>query len=119
MVGSSDEQARIIQETEPSAFEEMSYKKRWSSVCKDPQRGMKMDQASLTLAPWPIMNHMTPEQVQTIVTNKILKMDQNSCKHILESMLHDRQLEDKKKSMQMEDRKNMRERIRDLHQDTA
>jgi hypothetical protein len=38
----------------------------------------------MTLAPWPMVNHMSPSQVEYIVTQKILDLDQASCKYILE-----------------------------------
>ena len=61
MVTTTDEEVRNLEQADPSAFEEMSLKRRWSSVCKDPDLGLKAEQASLTIAPWPMVNHMSPK----------------------------------------------------------
>jgi len=92
---------------------------RWSSVCKNPDIGMKQEQAGLTLAPWPLVNHMSPAQVNYIVTKKVLKLDQDSCKHVLESMLEERRADEKKLSIQMLDRSKLRERLRTSHNNTV
>jgi hypothetical protein len=95
--GMGDEEfVRSLEQEEPETFEELALKRRWSSVCKDPNIGIK-DQK--TIAPWPIVNHMSPKQVATIVTKKILKLDQESCKHILKSILEERREEELKKSL--------------------
>lgn len=41
MVGTTDEFVRALEETEPETFEELAVKRRWSSVCKDPNRGLR------------------------------------------------------------------------------
>ena len=86
----SHTQVCAIEEAEPSVFDELSLKRRWSSVCKDPERGLKAEKAATTLAAWPTVNHLNPSQGETIVNNKILQLDQESCKHILQAMLVDR-----------------------------
>jgi hypothetical protein len=70
------EQLKLLEKTDPDTFDELAMRRRWSSVCKNPEIGMKQEQARLTLAPWPMVNHMSPTQVSYIVTNKILKLDQ-------------------------------------------
>lgn len=55
------EQIVALEEEEPETFEEMLLKKRWSSLCKDPERGMKTEKAKTNIAPWPIMNHLSPK----------------------------------------------------------
>jgi sulfur relay (sulfurtransferase) DsrF/TusC family protein len=93
-------------------------RRRWSSVCKNPDIGMKQEQAAMTLAPWPMVNHMSPSQVEYIVTQKILDLDQASCKYILEQMLKERQMEEKMHSLQVEDRHRLRERLKNSHNQT-
>ena len=87
MVGTNEEFVKALEETDPDTFEELAVKRRWSSVCKDPNRGLRDHD---TIAAWPIVNHMSPRQVGAIVNKKVLKMDQESCKHILESILAER-----------------------------
>jgi hypothetical protein len=55
---------------------------------------LRQANANLTLAPWPLVNHMSPTQVSYIVTKKVLKLDQQSCKHVLEGMLAERRAEE-------------------------
>jgi hypothetical protein len=58
---------------------------------------------------------MSPPQVNNIVTKKILKLDQASCKHILECMLQEKKDQELKHEMQMSDRAKLRDRIKDTH----
>jgi len=113
MIGSSDQEVRNLEQQDPSTFDEMSLKRRWSSVCKDPEIGIK---DAKTLAPWPIVNHMSPHQVHSIVTKKILKLDQASCKHILECMLEEKREDESKHAMQMADRDRLLHRLKNKHQ---
>ena len=92
----AEEQVKAIEQQDPATFEELSLKRRWSSVCRDPDRGIAAEHANTTIAPWPLINHMSPKQVSTIVTKKILKLDQASCKHILECMLAEKKEEELK-----------------------
>ena len=96
----------------------MTLKRRWSTVCKDPEIGLKAERASTSLAPWPIVNHLSPGQVSQIVTDKVLKLDQATCKHILESMLDERKKDELKVELQMSERDKLRERIKDIHQNS-
>lgn len=71
----AESNVKALEEQDPAIFEELSLKRRWSSVCRDPERGLSAEHANTTLAQWPLINHMSPKQVQTIVTKKILKLD--------------------------------------------
>ena len=71
----SADQLKQLETQEPETFDELAMRRRWSSVCKNPDVGMKQMNAGLTLAPWPLVNHMSPSQVSYIVTKKVLKLD--------------------------------------------
>lgn len=59
---------------------------------------------------------MSPKQVKTIVTDKILKLDQESCKHILECMLEEKREEELKNSKQHADKEKLRQHLMDRHE---
>lgn len=58
-----EEHIRTLEALEPETFDELAMKRRWSSVCKDPDRGLRAEHANTTLEPWPLVNHMSPKQV--------------------------------------------------------
>ena len=110
------EQVRALEQQDPAAFEELSLKRRWSSVCRDPDRGLAAERANTTIAPWPLINHMSPKQVQAIVNKKILKLDQASCKHILECMLEEKREEELKHTKQQLDKEKLRLHLKERHE---
>lgn len=49
------------------------------------------------------------------MTKKVLQLDKESCKYILESMLSEQKDEELKHAKQMADRDHLRDRIKEMH----
>lgn len=90
-------QINQIEVEDPSLFEELSLKRKWSYVCKDPSKPTKDGQMNKNEY-WQQLNHMPTKGVNRIVTDKILKYDKVSCDRILKSILLDKRDEDAKKA---------------------
>lgn len=78
-----------IEQTDPTLFEELSLKTKWSSVAKDPVKGLK-DSHLNKHSYWQILNHLPSKGVERIVTDKILKFDKVSCDSILKGILEEK-----------------------------
>ena len=61
-------------------------KRRWTHISKDPSKAMNNPNLSKSEM-WNLINHLPKDKVKSIVTEKILKLDQESCKIILEGIL--------------------------------
>ena len=87
------QQVSIIEQDDPTLFEELSMKKKWANVAKDPTKGIK-DQNVNTNSYWQMLNHLPPKGVDRIVTDRILEYDKVSCDRILQSILYEKKTED-------------------------
>ena len=81
---------------EPALFEELSMRKKWSNVSKDPVKGLK-DSFMHKNSYWSMLNHLPSKGVDRIVTDKILDMDKVTCDRILQSILEEKQIDDIRK----------------------
>lgn len=89
----------MLENEDPALFEELSMRRKWSNVAKDPVKGLR-DQHLNKNSYWNMLNHLPSKGVDRIVTEKILDMDKVSCDQILQSILEEKQLADMKKSEQ-------------------
>lgn len=87
----------MIENEDPALFEELSMRRKWSNVSKDPVKGLR-DQLQNKNSYWNMLNHLPSKGVDRIVTDKILEMDKISCDRILQSILEEKQIADMKKS---------------------
>jgi hypothetical protein len=58
---------------------------------------------------------MPADHVSSVVTDKILKYDQETCRTILEKIFREQQVLDKKKEIQKIERVNLREKLKQTH----
>jgi hypothetical protein len=84
---------------DPTLFEELSLKKKWSNVMKDPTRAIK-DTSINGNAYWQLLNHLPAAGVDKIVTDHVLRQDKGSCERILQKILDEKKGEDLKKESQ-------------------
>ena len=87
----------MIESEDPALFEELSMRRKWSNVSKDPVKGLR-DQQLNKNSYWNMLNHLPNKGVERIVTDKILDMDRKSCDRILQGILEEKQIADMKKS---------------------
>ena len=71
-------------------------KRKWSNVSKDPNKGLK-DQFMNRNDYWQMLNHLPPKGVGRIVTDRILDYDKVTCDRILQTILHEKKMDDVKK----------------------
>ena len=76
------EQIETMEQEDPALFEELSMRKKWSNVNKDPVKALK-DQHLHKNSYWSMLNHLPGKGVERIVTDKIIDMDKVSCDRIL------------------------------------
>ena len=81
----------MLENEDPALFEELSMRRKWSNVAKDPVKGLR-DQHLNKNSYWNMLNHLPSKGVDRIVTEKILDMDKVSCDQILQSILEEKQL---------------------------
>jgi len=91
-----------IEQDDPTLFEELSLKKKWSYVSKDPSRVLK--DKSVSSAYWGELNSLPVKGVEKIVTDRILSYDKSTCERILGNILDEKKQEDFKKDVQRQDR---------------
>lgn len=84
-----------LEEDDPTQFEELANKKKWTAVKKNPDKAIK-DQNSNNHY-WGLINNLPQSTVKAIITDSVLRMDQRSCDTILRAMLKEKQEEDYKK----------------------
>jgi hypothetical protein len=70
---------------DPNLVEELLLKKKWNNAQKNPERSMR-NQSIDNTSYWQSLNHLPPKGIDNIVTNKILKYDQQGCKTILDKI---------------------------------
>ena len=104
----------MIEAEDPALFEELSMRKKWSNVSKDPVKGLR-DQHLNKNSYWNMLNHLPSKGVDRIVTDKILDMDKISCDSILQGILEEKQLADMKKSEQQAVRQDLRQKLSMRH----
>ena len=93
------EQVSIIENEDPALYEELSMRRKWSNVSKDPTKGLK-DEFLNKNSYWGMLNHLPEKGVSRIVTDKILDMDKVTCDRILQGILEQKQIEDLRKQKQ-------------------
>ena len=112
----SKEQVSIIESEDPALFEELSMRRKWSNVSKDPVKGLK-DQQLHKNSYWNMLNHLPSKGVERIVTDKILDMDKVSCDRILKSILEEKQLQDMRKNDLQQHRQDLRKKLGQRHRE--
>ena len=90
------EQVSIIENEDPALYEELSMRRKWSNVSKDPTKGLK-DEFLNKNSYWGMLNHLPEKGVSRIVTDKILDMEKVTCDRILQGILEQKQIEDLRK----------------------
>ena len=85
----SRDQISMLESEDPALFEELSMRRKWSNVAKDPVKALR-DQHLNKNAYWNMLNHLPSKGVDRIVTEKILDMDKASCDQILQSILEEK-----------------------------
>ena len=73
---------------DPQVFEELSAKKKWTYVTKNPERAMKEQNTNHQY--WNLLNNLPTKKVDEIVTKSILEMDKRSCENLLQSILEEK-----------------------------
>ena len=107
----------MIESEDPALFEELSMRRKWSNVSKDPVKGLR-DQQLNKNSYWNMLNHLPNKGVERIVTDKILDMDRKSCDRILQGILEEKQIADMKKSEQQAIRSDLRNKLNQRHKAT-
>ena len=108
------EQVGIIENEDPTLFDELSMKKKWTNVAKDPAKGVR-DQNLDTSSYWQMLNHLPPKGVDRIVTDRILGYDKQSCDRILQSILIEKKMEDMRRQKIQRTRHEVRQKLCDRH----
>ena len=108
------QQIITVEQTDPTLFEELSLKRKWSNVAKDPIKGLKDGHINKN-SYWQILNHLPSKGVQRIVTDKILKYDKISCDSILKGILEEKQLDDYRKNLIQKNRLDLRAKLNSRH----
>jgi len=90
------QQMGIVEDQDPTLFEELSLKRKWSHVSKDPSKGLK-DEGMNQNSYWSMLNHLPAKGVERIVTERILNYDKDTCDLILQKILMQKQQADLKK----------------------
>ncbi len=67
------EELSILEQENPDLIEYSTLKKRWTHISKDPNKVSK--DGGVSNSYWGGLNHMPPENVGAVVTDKILKYD--------------------------------------------
>ena len=93
------QQVQQIEKEDPTLFEELAMRRKWTNVNKDPVKGMKDDFMNKN-SYWGTLNHLPAKGVGKIVTDKILDMDRQTCDRILQNILQDKQIDDIKREQQ-------------------
>jgi len=62
-----------------------------------------------------LINHIPPDHVKSIVTDKILEMDQRSCDNLLNAILQEKKEEDQKKRIKQQERTCARMKLANRH----
>ena len=70
---------------------------RWTSLQKDPSKAIKNEY--LNGQQWSLLNNMPEDHIKKVVTDKVLRMDKNTCQSILEKMLTEKKNEEMKKDI--------------------
>lgn len=111
------EQMSIIEQEDPALFEELSMRRKWSYVAKDPNKGAKDDLLHKS-SYWGMLNHLPEKGVSRIVTDKILDMDKVSCDRILRGILDEKLADDSARSRQQRNRQELRSKLNRRHEMT-
>ncbi len=85
-----------FEQEDPTLFEELSLKKKWTNVMKDPTRAVK-DHSINGNQYWQLLNHLPSKGVDQIVNDRVLRFDKGSCERILQRILNEKQEEDYRK----------------------
>ncbi len=84
-----------MENEKPMLFDEIANRKKWTYVCKNTQKALKDQNINNNF--WGYLNHMPKNQVNCIVTKRVLQMDKRSCDNLLNAILEDKKEEDFKK----------------------
>lgn len=82
-------QVEELESTDPQLFEELSLKKKWTNVSKNPDKAIK-DQDLNKASYWYMINHLPEKGVKSIVNDKILQYDKVTCDRILRKILDEK-----------------------------
>lgn len=63
-----------FEQEDPTLFEELSLRKKWTNVCKDPAKGLKDSELTKNQY-WQMLNHLPQKGVSRVVTDRILEYD--------------------------------------------
>ena len=61
----------LFEQEDPTLFEELSLKKKWTNVMKDPTRANK--DINMNNSYWGLLNHLPPRGVDTVVNQQVLR----------------------------------------------
>ena len=106
-----------VEQSDPTLFEELSLKRKWSTVAKDPVKGLKDGHLNKN-SYWQILNHLPSKGVERIVTDKILKYDKVSFDSILQGILEEKQIDDYRKNLIQKNRADLRAKLNTRHNNT-
>ena len=109
------EQISVIEAEDPTLFEELSMRKKWSNVNKDPVKGLRDGYMNRNNYWGGMLNHLPSKGVDRIVTDQILKMDKESCENILQGILEEKQIDDLKRAQLQANRQHLRNKLSDRH----
>ena len=104
----------IVEDQDPTLFEELSLKRKWSHVSKDPSKGLK-DEVMNQNSYWSQLNHLPAKGVERIVTERILNYDKDTCDLILQKILLQKRQADLKKDFMQRNRQELRAKLRHRH----
>ncbi len=101
---------------DPEFYEECALRKKWSYLVKDPSKAIK--EQHLNNYYWTTLNHSPKKEVKKIVTDRVLKLDQQTCQNIISRILEDKKGEEAKKAKQLQHRTELRSSLQSRHNKT-
>jgi hypothetical protein len=78
----------MLEESEPTLFDDLLSRKKWRNVQKDPYRTLK-DEKDDKLAYWTHLNNLPKSRVDLLISDNILESDRKSCDRILNRIYED------------------------------
>jgi hypothetical protein len=78
----------MLEESEPTFFDDLLSRKKWRNVQKDPYRTLK-DENNDKSAYWAHLNDLPKSRVDLLISDSILESDRKSCDRILNRIYED------------------------------
>lgn len=109
------EMVKSFEAENPVLYDELANKKKWTHINKNSTKALK--DLSMNNNFWYLLNHMPKSQVSSVVTPRILQMDQRSCDELLQGILEEKQQDGIKQSLIQRERMAARNKLAQRHND--